>query len=65
MNFSQDGYFLVVFMKIVYFSCCCSCCCWEIGGLMNMNIGEITGLSKDVISSKKNKKNKWNTCKCL
>lgn len=61
MNFSQDGYFLVVFMKIV----CFFCCCWEMGGLMNINIGEMTGLSKDVISSKKNKKNKWNTCKCL
>ena len=61
MNFSQDGYFLVVFLKIVYFSCCC----WQMGGLMDMNIGEMIGLSKDVISSKKNKKNKWNTCKCL
>lgn len=34
----------------------CYYCCWEMGGLMNLNIGETTGLSKDVISSKKKKK---------
>ena len=33
------------------------CPCWEIGSLMDLNTGEMTGLSKHIIFSKKLRKN--------
>ena len=60
MNFSQDGYFFFsFFVSLFAYENNLFCpCCWEIGSLMDLNTGEMTSLSKDIIFSKKLRKKK-------
>ena len=54
MNFSQDEYFFFRFLLLLFaYENHLFCPCWEIGSLMDLNTGEMTGLSKRIIFSKK------------